>query len=53
MGELLRAMKTKSFMAVLEKKVKEDLRAHPEKLALLRKVLDELEQESKDVADGQ
>lgn len=52
MSELPRAMKSKGFMAMLEKKIKEDLRAHPEKLALLRKVFDELEQESKDVVDG-
>jgi hypothetical protein len=45
MSELPRAMKSKGFMALLEKKIKEDLRAHPEKLALLRKVLDELERE--------
>lgn len=52
MSELPRLMKSKGFMALLERKIKEDLRAHPEKLVLLRKVLDELEQESKDVADG-
>lgn len=45
MPDFLKISKSKKFQELLEKGIKDDLRKHPEKIEMLRRVLDDLERD--------
>jgi len=45
MSDFLKISRSKKFQELLEKGIKDDLRKHPEKIEMLRKVLAELEED--------